>query len=79
MMLRTRRERLVQVQRLETIALLNHHIRNGLQAIVNWSGSNESAHVINDAVDRIQWVLMEVLPGLERPDHRNSSTTGDSR
>lgn len=54
-------------RRLETIALMNHHIRNALQVI---SASNYIADrtremgAIEDAVNRIQWALREILPKL---------------
>jgi hypothetical protein len=53
-------------QQLQTIALMNHHVRNALQVIAY------SSHVppdekqilrMKDAVKRIEWALREVLPG----------------
>jgi hypothetical protein len=49
---------------------MNHHIRNALQAIVCCSGTLESSEIICDSVNRIQWVLSDVLPGIE--DEPNS-------
>jgi hypothetical protein len=57
------------LQRLETINEMNHHIRNALQVIsfnvkptlVNKDDLAE----INQAVNRIQWALREILPKLE--------------
>jgi hypothetical protein len=65
MSLRTRRSRLRELHRLESIALLNHHIRNALQAILCCSQTSESGEVIRNSVNRIDWVLSEVLPGIE--------------
>jgi uncharacterized membrane protein len=62
-----RNQRLREIKRLETIALLNHHIRNALQAIVTSSGATNSTDTIRTAVERIQWALGEVLPDLQRP------------
>jgi hypothetical protein len=62
MSLQTRRFRLSELRRLESIALMNHHIRNALQAIVCCSGSSESAEIIHDSVNRIGLVLADVLP-----------------
>ncbi len=65
MNLQTRRARLSELRRLENIALLNHHIRNALQAIVCCSGSSESAEIIHESVDRIERVLSDVLGRIE--------------
>jgi hypothetical protein len=54
--------------RMETIAELNHHIRNALQVIRFWGAQQRPAldamqlQLINDSVDRIEWALREVLP-----------------
>jgi hypothetical protein len=65
MSLQTRRSRLSELHRLECIALMNHHIRNALQAIVCCSGSSESAEIIHDSVNRIERVLSDVLGRIE--------------
>jgi hypothetical protein len=71
MSLRTRHSRQLELRRLESIALMNHHIRNALQAIVCCSGSSESAEIIRESVNRIEWVLSDVLPGID--DEQKSS------
>ena len=54
--------------RIKTIAELNHHIRNALQVIRFLGGQQRPSldamqlQLINDAVDRIEWALREVLP-----------------
>lgn len=54
--------------RMETIAELNHHIRNALQVIKFWGAQQRPSldamqlQLINDSVDRIEWALREVLP-----------------
>jgi hypothetical protein len=54
--------------RMNTIAELNHHIRNALQVIKFLGGQQRSGldamqlQLINDSVDRIEWALREVLP-----------------
>lgn len=54
--------------RMETIAELNHHIRNALQVIRFWGAQQRPSldsmqlQLINDSVDRIEWALREVLP-----------------
>lgn len=53
-------------QRLNTIRLMNHHIRNALQVIRYASYiQSTSPHVaeVEDAIRRIDWALREVLPG----------------
>lgn len=62
-----RNQQLRELKRLEVIALLNHHIRNALQAIVNSTGSSDSTNTIRNSVERIEWALGSVLPGLETP------------
>ena len=57
-------------ERMRTIAELNHHIRNALQVIKFWGGTQSHVdsmqlQLINDSVDRIEWALTEVLPTAE--------------
>jgi two-component sensor histidine kinase len=64
---RERRERIVQ--RLATIDEMNHHIRNALQ-VISFSaraapGKEWQLEEINQAVNRIQWALREIVPKLE--------------
>src|SRR5947209_20513881 len=54
-------------ERMHTIAELNHHIRNALQVIKYWGGSQSHVdsmqlQLINESVTRIQWALGDVLP-----------------
>lgn len=65
-----RRARQQEIQRLETIALLNHHIRNALQAIITVSGSTDSTDIIRGSVERIEWALGEVLPDVNSHRHK---------
>lgn len=62
---RARRKQLAR--RLETIALMNHHIRNALQVISASTYFPDRARevgAIEDSVNRIQWALREILPKL---------------
>lgn len=69
MSLQTRRSRLLELRRLENIALMNHHIRNALQSIVCCSGTSASAEIIRESANRIEWVLSDVLPKMDdEPD-----------
>jgi hypothetical protein len=65
-LLRYERERRAHLrQRLETIAEMNHHVRNALQVISlsNYSADSEQQlERIREGVNRIQWALKEVLP-----------------
>lgn len=65
-----RNQRLREIRRLETIALLNHHIRNALQAIISSSGATNSTETIRASVERIEWALGEVLPHIQPPNSR---------
>ena len=54
-------------RRLETIALMNHHIRNALQVISASTYIPDRARevgAIEESVNRIQWALREILPKL---------------
>ena len=62
---RDRREQLRQ--RLETIAEMNHHVRNALQVISLSAYSyadQQQLEAVRESVNRIQWALKEVLPKL---------------
>jgi ABC-type bacteriocin/lantibiotic exporter with double-glycine peptidase domain len=63
--LQARNTSIAELRRIETIALMNHHIRNSLQAIVFCSGNSESANAIRESVNRIAWVLSDVLPTIQ--------------
>ncbi len=67
--------------RLQTIADINHHIRNALQIIAyhTRSGCGQSEKVIEEvkaAVTRIEWVLQEVLPQQEQDSQTRSISPG---
>jgi hypothetical protein len=59
---RQRREELRK--RVETIADMNHHVRNALQVIslASHGKSQEEIATIRESVSRIQWALRELLP-----------------
>jgi len=60
------RQRQQQAQaRVQRIAEMNHHVRNALQVINYWSLAEKEkrqVELVQDAVNRIQWALREVLP-----------------
>ncbi len=61
-----RERRKMVEQRLQTIAEMNHHIRNALQIITYATFSQkqeDSFELIRTSVERIEWSLREVLPG----------------
>jgi uncharacterized membrane protein YciS (DUF1049 family) len=66
MMSASRQGRLATRRRLQVVIEMNHHIRNSLQTILyqSYTLDEDVAVRLNDAVDRIQWVLDRVLPGL---------------
>jgi hypothetical protein len=54
------------IRKLEVIRLMNHHVRNSLQVIslaASVPQREELAGKIQNAVERIEWALREVLPG----------------
>src|ERR1051326_1707535 len=66
-----RRSRMLAAN-LATISLMNHHVRNALQAIkyAHFLDSQKEdklqLEVIGSSVDRIEWALTEILPGKSR-------------
>jgi len=52
-------------KKLQTIRLMNHHVRNALQVIYAASDSLDGSkqRSVQEAVRRIEWALREVLPG----------------
>jgi hypothetical protein len=48
------------------IAAMNHHVRNALQAIsyAPYTEQAKQIQLIQQSVNRIQWALREVLPGI---------------
>jgi len=60
------RQRQQQAQaRVQRIAEMNHHVRNALQVIAYWSLADKEkrqVELVQDAVNRIQWALREILP-----------------
>lgn len=53
-------------QKLRTIRLMNHHVRNALQVIsaaAYYLDSSQHASAVRGAVKRIEWALSDVLPG----------------
>lgn len=54
------------LRQMETIAEMNHHIRNALQVIayhnVRHPSSDQAVEHVGEAVERIEWALREVLP-----------------
>jgi hypothetical protein len=53
-------------EKLKTIEMMNHHVRNALQVIVDSvyvHGHAQQIEEIADSVKRINWALREILPG----------------
>jgi hypothetical protein len=53
-------------EKLKTIELMNHHVRNALQVIVDsvyLHGHAQQLAEIQNSVKRINWALREILPG----------------
>lgn len=61
-----RRRHREMLRHMETIAEMNHHIRNALQVIayhnVSHPSSGQAVDQVGEAVERIEWALREVLP-----------------
>lgn len=61
-LLERRREKYL-ADRLQVSALMNHHVRNALQAIKFAQHTENDVRVIDDSVARIECALREVLSG----------------
>jgi hypothetical protein len=60
-----RQRQMQAAARVQRIAEMNHHVRNALQVITYWSLAEKEkrqVELVQDAVNRIQWALREVLP-----------------
>ena len=65
-----RRRARMLASNLSTISLMNHHVRNALQAIkyAHFLESQDKLQlqIIGSSVERIEWALTEILPGKSR-------------
>jgi hypothetical protein len=70
-------------EKLKTIELMNHHVRNALQVIVDsvyLHGHSEQLAEIQNSVKRIDWALREILPGHTLDEYNDpSSQQADDR
>ena len=62
------------------IAAMNHHVRNALQAIsyAPYTEQAKQIQLIQQSVNRIQWALREVLPGVGDASQSTLEAAGDS-
>lgn len=61
---------IADLNRFRIIAEMNHHIRNALQTISYqryMNGGGAEAERLKEAVNRIEWVLKEILPDVVAP------------
>jgi len=68
-------------EKLQIIELMNHHVRNALQPIVDSAylqGHSQHIAVIRQSVKRIDWALREILPGHVMDDYDESAGTNGS-
>jgi hypothetical protein len=65
------RRRRTLIQKLQTIELMNHHVRNALQVIAcaqHTPDQQRQVEIVGESVQRIEWALKEVLPkGMDTP------------
>jgi len=65
-------------EKLKIIELMNHHVRNALQIIVDSAylhGHDQQISQIRDSVRRIEWALREILPGKVLDEYEDRSGT----
>jgi len=63
-------------ERLKTIELMNHHVRNALNVIVSSvyvHGYDKQLNEIRVSVHRIDWALREILPGRVLDDYSETA------
>jgi hypothetical protein len=61
-------------EKLKTIEMMNHHVRNALQVIVDsvyLHGHSEQLAEIQNSVKRIDWALREILPGRSLDEYKD--------
>lgn len=75
------RERERITERLRTIQLMNHHVRNALQSIIDSAYVHGNLDEVHTSVDRIAWALQEILPGptLEKDENSRALRKPPSR
>ncbi len=64
-------------EKLKTIELMNHHVRNALQVIVDSAylhGHAQQLDEIQNSVKRIDWALREILPGHTLDEYNDPSS-----
>ncbi len=59
----------VMLDKIRVIAVMNHHVRNALQAITLSPYAEQAAQIqlLDESSRRIQWALREILPGEVEP------------
>src|SRR5438067_3731316 len=69
-------------EKLKTIELMNHHVRNALQVIVDSAylhGHAQQLEEIHNSVKRIDWALREILPGRVLDEYNDPQNSGDQK
>src|SRR5438874_11616694 len=69
-------------EKLKTIELMNHHVRNALQVIVDSAylhGHAQQLAEIQNSVKRIDWALREILPGRVFDEYNDPQNSGDQK
>ena len=73
------RERERVNEKLRIIELMNHHVRNALQSIIDSAYVRGNLNEVRASVDRIAWALEEILPGqLDSLEEGQNSAPPDS-
>jgi len=69
------RERQRINEKLRIIELMNHHVRNALQSIVDSAYVRGNLDEVRTSVDRIAWALEEILPGEALDSFENNANS----
>ncbi|HZQ17525.1 MAG TPA: hypothetical protein VFA90_02300 [Terriglobales bacterium] len=66
-------------EKLRTIELMNHHVRNALQSIIDSAYVHGNLNEVRASVDRIAWALQEILPGRALDGDQNAAAPREPR
>lgn len=69
-------------EKLKTIEMMNHHVRNALQVIVDSVyvyGHAQQVEEIQQSIKRIDWALREILPGRVLDQYEDPANPGHDR
>ena len=76
--LSNQRDRERMNEKLKTVQLMNHHVRNAPQSILDSAYVHGHPDEVQSSVARISWALQEILPGETSGEDDNSKHVRDT-